>query len=233
MKQGSTLYTVSQSKASIVPRKFKFVFTKDEKSSIHQLNGPKYQEAPPLTIHTDGVCKLLKNLKPEKASGADKIFNRALKELCNELAPAVSALFTRTLEIGTVPKDWTDAAISPIYKKGNAQLVSNYRPVSITCILSIVMEHIMCKHILNHLDSTNILASLQHGSIDNDPAKVRSFARYTIVCAPMTREIRRTLESSTSYEHLTRLLGKLKHYGITDQIHAWIKPFLCDRGCGS
>jgi hypothetical protein len=81
------------------------LYTQEERSSIPQLNGPKYQEAPPLTIHTDGVRKLLKNLKLEKASHPDIIPNKVLKKLFNELVPAVSALFTRPLEEGTVPKD--------------------------------------------------------------------------------------------------------------------------------
>jgi hypothetical protein len=70
MKQGSILYTDSQSKANILLYEFKSVFTK---SSIHQLNGTKYKEALPLTIHTDGIRKLLKNLKPKKASGPNNI----------------------------------------------------------------------------------------------------------------------------------------------------------------
>jgi hypothetical protein len=95
VKQGSTLYTDSQSKANILFLEFQSVFTMEEKSSIFQLNGLKYQEAPPVTICTDGV--LLKNIKLEKASG--------------------------------VSRDWADAASSPIFKKGNVHLASNYRPV--------------------------------------------------------------------------------------------------------
>ena len=39
----------------------------------------------------------------------------------------------------------------------------NYCPVSLTCITCKLFEHIICKHILAHLEDHNILAHLQHG----------------------------------------------------------------------
>ena len=111
-----------------------------------------------LHISEEGVAKLLKEaLNPNKASGPDKIPCAVLKELTGELAPVVAALFRQTPEKAILPKDWTEAIISPIYKKGNVHLASNNRPVSLTCVLSKVMEHIICKHILNHLDTHSIL----------------------------------------------------------------------------
>ena len=106
---------------------------------------------------------MLKELNPNKASGPDKIPCRVLKELAAELAPVVTALFRQTLENGILAIDWTEAIISPVYKKGNDHLASNYRPVSLTCVLSKVMEHIVCKHILSHLDTHRILTQYQHG----------------------------------------------------------------------
>jgi len=54
--------------------------------------------------------------------------------------------------------------LPPVYKKGNVHLASNYRPVSLTCVLSKVMEHIISKHILTyHLDNHSILTQYQHG----------------------------------------------------------------------
>ena len=38
----------------------------------------------------------------------------------------------------------------------------NYRPVSLTCITFNLFEHIICKHILAHLEDHTILTDLQH-----------------------------------------------------------------------
>ena len=39
----------------------------------------------------------------------------------------------------------------------------NYHLVSLTCITCKLFEHIICKHILAHLEEHTILADLQHG----------------------------------------------------------------------
>ena len=69
--------------------------------------------------------KLLKNLKPEKASGPDKIPCKLMKELHHELAPILAAIFTQSVDSGSLPKDWTTAYISPVFKKGKQNLVEN------------------------------------------------------------------------------------------------------------
>jgi hypothetical protein len=44
---------------------------------------------------------------------------RFLKEMALEITPAITYLFNKSLELGRVPKDWLDAHIVPIFKKGD------------------------------------------------------------------------------------------------------------------
>ena len=44
------------------------------------------------------------------------------------------------------PKDGT------VFKKGDKSLASNYRPISLTCILCKVLEHILASNIVKHID---------------------------------------------------------------------------------
>ena len=53
--------------------------------------------------------------------------------------------------------------IVPIFKKGDKQLPSNYRPVSLTTITCKVMEHIVHNNIMEHFVKNNILFDEQHG----------------------------------------------------------------------
>ena len=68
-----------------------------------------------------------------------------------------------TLNSGDLPADWTLANVAPIFKKGSKLQAVNYRPVSLTCITCKLFEHIVCKHILGHLEEHGILTDLQHG----------------------------------------------------------------------
>ena len=53
--------------------------------------------------------------------------------------------------------------VCPLFKKGDKTEPSNYRPISLTCILCKVMEHIIAVNLSTHLNKHNILYELQHG----------------------------------------------------------------------
>jgi len=73
-------------------------------------------------------------------------------------------LYSKSVESGTLPRDWVTANIVPVHKKGDRCVASNYRPISLTSVVKI-MERIantftnyymfghifyMFGHILNH-----------------------------------------------------------------------------------
>ena len=116
-----------------------------------------------IVVSVQGVEKLMANLNPYKASGPDCISSRVLKELSKELAPALTAIFQSSLSSGTVPADWRDAHVTPIFKKGEHYDPGNYRPVSLTCVACKLMEHIVVSEVMEHFDSHNVLVDNQHG----------------------------------------------------------------------
>ena len=64
-----------------------------------------------------------------------------------------------------VPSDWKLANVVPIFKKGDKKSVKNYRPISLTCICSKIMERIVQEEILNR--TSNLIDFRQHGFIEN------------------------------------------------------------------
>ena len=76
----------------------------------------KNQTMPQIEISTNGILKLLYNLKPGKAAGPDKIRPLILKELRVELAPIIKVIIERSLETGKLPTDWCKANVTPIYE---------------------------------------------------------------------------------------------------------------------
>jgi hypothetical protein len=72
-----------------------------------------------ITVNLNGIIKLLRNIKPHKASGPDKIPGKLLQEVAEEVSPAVVLLFQASIDQGKVPASWKKALITPIFKKGN------------------------------------------------------------------------------------------------------------------
>ncbi len=161
MKDGQ-LISGGQEKAEILNQQFCSVFTRDKQDEVQKLTSPRLPDIEPLNITIPGVEKLLSKVVVSKASGPDNIPNQLLKELATEIAPPLTQIFNQTLRLGQLPTDWKMAHITPIFKKDDKHSPANYRPVSLTCVCSKLMEDIVVKHLLNHIDRYNILSDLQH-----------------------------------------------------------------------
>ncbi len=48
-------------------------------------------------------------------------------------------------------------------KEKDRHILSNYRPVSLTCECCKLLENIICHHVRDHLDKYKMLTPLQHG----------------------------------------------------------------------
>ena len=194
----------------------------------------KNQTMPQIEISINGILKLLYNLKPGKAAGPDKIRPLILKELRVELAPIIKVIFERSLETGKLPTDWCKANVTPIYKKGDKSLASNYRPISLTCILCKVLEHILASNIVRHLDGQGLMYDLQHGFREKRSCEtqlimlVEDLARNAGL-GKQTDLI--LLDFSKAFDKVnhSKLIWKLHNYGIRSNVLNWIVAFLGDR----
>ena len=65
-----------------------------------------------------------------------------LKRTADVLALRLSVVFRRLVRLGSFPACWRQANVTPILK-GPPSSVANYRPISITSVLSKVFEHLV------------------------------------------------------------------------------------------
>ena len=137
------------------------VFTKIEHSQVPLMDrSVPFMED--IVVTKEEVTKLLKGLNSSKALGPDELHPRVLKELATELGPVFAHLFQQSIDKGEIPKEWSLANICPLFKKGDRSLACNYRPVSLTCVPSKLLEHIVCSNIMAHLDEHRLLSDNQH-----------------------------------------------------------------------
>ena len=234
LKRGGTLHSDSTTKAEILSEQFQSVFTPDTEDAIPQLEGTPYPTISRLHISQPGVTKLLLNLKVRKASGPDNIPARILKELAHEISPGLTAVFNQSLHTGELPSDWKTALVTPIFKKGNKHLPENYRPVSLTSISCKVMEHIVCHHVLEHLDQHRILSSFQYGfrAMRSCETQLLTTIHDFMTNYDNKRQIDiAILDFAKAFDTVPhdKLLYKIQHYGIDGHIHSWIQSFLKGR----
>ena len=188
----------------------------------------------PDLITTKGTENLLKNLNPNKASGPDEISPKLLKELHYEIAPILTKIFRSTLHSGIVPDGCNSALVARVYKKDPNRKASKYRPISLTCIASKLMEHILVSNIMTHFDSNNLLTPFQHGFRSKHSCETQLIS--------FTQEIFDNLENgkqsdliimdfSKAFEKVDHnlLIYKLFNMGVNLKAVSWIKSFLQSR----
>ena len=86
-----------------------------------------------LTPTGSSKFKLLNNLKIHKAPGPDGLSARVLKECSSEIAPILALIYNERLAKGTVPDDWRQANVAPIFKNENIR--SSVRLFADDCVL--------------------------------------------------------------------------------------------------
>ena len=75
-----------------------------------------------------------------KSRGPNKFPPVLFKATAVEMSSTLNKLFKNVKRLRTLPRCWKYATIVPVYKKGDKQLVKNYRPVSLLNIDSKVFE---------------------------------------------------------------------------------------------
>ena len=81
------------------------------------------------------VVSAFNKLKSNLSSGPDGLPPVLFTRLKYCLARPLSMIFRQLVSVRTVSHEWTKAIIVPIFKKGAAGSVSNYRPISLTCVV--------------------------------------------------------------------------------------------------
>ena len=81
--------------------------------------------------------------------GIDNIAPVVLKNCAHALATPAHHLFTISIRSGSIPSEWKIHKITSVYKSGDKTSVTNYRPISLLCIMSKVLERLIYDKIIS------------------------------------------------------------------------------------
>ena len=116
---------------------FSNVFTIERDGPTPQLAIRDIQVAMPhLEITEAMVKKKLDGLNPNKSAGPDGLHPRVLSEFSEVISKPLATIMQKSLTEEQLPQSWKDAHISPVFTKGSKSQRSNYRPISLTSVVS-------------------------------------------------------------------------------------------------
>ena len=180
------------------------------------------------------VNDLINILNPSKYVGPNSIPIKLLKILGSSIAPLLAVLVNQSFQSGIFPDKLKIAKVITLFKKGNPELPSNYRPISLLPIFSKVFEKLIYRRLYKFLELNNILYSLQFGfqenhSIDHALVSLTEAVRNTLDNKRFGCGIFIDLQKAFDTVNHKILLSKLEHYGVRGCALEWFRSYLSDR----
>jgi len=103
------------------------------------------------------------SLRTKNTCGYDKISNRIIKLTAPFIISPLTYICNAVLSNGVFPDRLKYAVVKPIFKKGNKQEISNYRPISLFTFFSKIIEKLIYARLHAYIDMNNILVQEQYG----------------------------------------------------------------------
>jgi hypothetical protein len=166
--------------------------------------------------------------------GYGEISTKILKISAPFISSPLSYICNKSMLPGTFPTRLKHAIVKPIFKKGNKENVTNYRPISLLISFSKVFERIIHDRLLKHIMTNNIL-SAEHfvfrvsSSTERASYKLIDYVLNALNNKLTVGGIFCDLHKAFNCINHNILLAELELYGITGVTYSLIKSYLQGR----
>lgn len=221
-------------KVELLSQYFSSKFSVDN-GCLPSQSAPSHRHSLTDIVFTPGlVARAIKKLKAKSAGGPDSVPPIFLKSCVSHLAEPLAFVYQIFFNASYLPPVWLKAFITPIYKKGDSTLPSNYRPISLTCTLCKLMEVITKDQVMSFLLAKGLISREQHAFIARH-STVTNLLECTNDWAVSFHNRVPTdvvyVDFSRAFDSVVhkKLLYKLGSFGISGKLLLWIEAFLSGR----
>lgn len=195
-----------------------------EEESVSKYNIPiKYQE----------MTEAIKQTK-STAVGPDNISYQMIKKLPEDAIKGILAIYNYIWTTRRYPSIWKIADVIPIAKANKPKNKStSYRPISLICCMSKIMERIINKRLNWILESKNLYAEHQNGGRNNrntmdsiiqlEDTVLNGFVENKHTIATFI-DVEKAFDQTWTY----KALSKLNQWEIKGNLYQYLKNFLKD-----
>ena len=184
--------------------------------------------------NVEEVTAIIKQLHNKTSTDAYDINIRMIKETVDIIAPILTKFYNKCLNIGIFPDSLKIAKVHPIFKKGDATVTTNYRPISVLPILSKMLEKIILRRIEEYLEEWNYITDSQHGFRQNHSTTTALHAFVTEVHKAAEEKkhcIAYMCDLSKAFDNVSHniLRKKLTMYGFKGTAYLMLSNYLENR----
>ena len=180
------------------------------------------------------VAKLFDKLKNNVATGIDTLNAKIIKDSKSSILQYLTELINLSFETGVFPDSMKIAIISPIFKEGDPDDITNYRPISVLPILSKLFERAAANQIVDFLEKNNIISNRQHAYRKSHSTETCLFELLNNIYKNLDEKLYvavAKLDLSKAFDSISHdlLLLKMQKLGLENTSLKWIKSYLSDR----
>jgi len=202
---------------------FKNYLTKEHKKAISFTN-----------TNINDISFAIKSLKNKNSCGPNNISNSIVIKNSLFFSKTLNQLINDSIQIGNFPLSLKTSKIIPVYKNGTKTSLSNYRPISLQCTFSKILEKIISKFILSHFEDNNLLMNQQHGYRKWHNCQTALAVVYDQIQEKLSEKkfvVGIFLDLSKAFDTLNHeiLFQKLKYYGFYGKELGILKKYLTER----
>ena len=173
----------------------------------------------------------LVQLQPHFQSDSSRFFPKSSRSF---LSPVLTNIFNACISTGYFPKVLKTAEVVPIFKKGERELCSNYRPISILNPFAKLFEKCLLDQLNNYFVSNNLISPNQYGFKKNCSTNEAVLDIYNKLLDNMDKKLITCsifLDLRKAYDTInhTILIKKLEKHGIRGLPLQLLASYLTDR----